>query len=121
LQQQFADCTPPGRSTGTLILQVSAGFTYSYDSTQLLCADRIYNLALNGVPINPATTYKDNEQFPADGGDSFPALAADQPGTRPRSTSTPLRLTSTPELPECRRGRRIDHEGRLRAPEKPCP
>jgi 5'-nucleotidase len=77
LEQQWAACTPPGRSGGaTLILQVSAGFTYSYDSTQA-CGDRISNMALSGVPIDPATTYHVTmNNFLADGGDSFPAFTA---------------------------------------------
>ena len=77
LQQQFADCTPPGRSTGNLFLQVSAGFTYSYNSTLPLCSDRIYDLMLNGSPVLPGTTYKVTmNNFIADGGDSFPAFKA---------------------------------------------
>ena len=35
LEQQWAACTPPGRSGGaTVILQVSAGFTYSYNEAR---------------------------------------------------------------------------------------
>lgn len=77
LEQQWAACTPPGRSGGaTVILQVSAGFTYSYDSTQA-CGSRISNMMLGGVPIVPGTTYKVTmNNFLADGGDSFPAFSA---------------------------------------------
>jgi 5'-nucleotidase len=77
LEQQWAACTPPGRSGGaTLILQVSATFTYSYNDT-LACGSRISNMMLNGTPIDLGTTYKVTENnFLADGGDSFPAFAA---------------------------------------------
>jgi 5'-nucleotidase len=73
LNQQWAACTPPGRSgNATVILQVSAGFTYSYDSL-LACGSRISNMALNGVPIDLAATYRVTmNNFLADGGDSFP-------------------------------------------------
>lgn len=75
LEQQWAACTPPGRSGGaTVILQVSAGFTYSHDVTQA-CGSRISNMMLNGVPIVGGTTYKVTlNNFLADGGDSFPAF-----------------------------------------------
>jgi 5'-nucleotidase len=75
LEQQWAACTPPGRSgNATVILQVSAGFTYSYDSTQA-CGSRISNMMLNAVPIVGGTTYKVTlNNFIADGGDSFPAF-----------------------------------------------
>jgi 5'-nucleotidase len=77
LEQQWAACTPPGRSgNATVILQVSAGFTYSYDST-LACGSRISNMKLNGVPIDPVANYKVTmNNFLADGGDSFPAFTA---------------------------------------------
>jgi 5'-nucleotidase len=77
LEQQWAACTPPGRSgNATVILQVSAGFNYSYDSTQA-CGSRISNMTLNGVPIDPGANYKVTmNNFLADGGDSFPAFMA---------------------------------------------
>jgi 5'-nucleotidase len=76
LEQQWAACTPPGRSQdATVILQVSAGFTYSYNDT-LPCGSRISNMKLGVTDINPATTYKVTaNNFLADGGDSFPAFA----------------------------------------------
>jgi len=76
LEQQWAACTPPGRSGGaTVILQVSATFTYSYNET-LACGSRISNMKLNGVAIVDGTTYKVTaNNFLADGGDSFPAFA----------------------------------------------
>ena len=77
LEQQWAACTPPGRSGGaTVILQVSATFTYSYNDT-LACGSRISNMRLNGNPIDGSTTYKVTlNNFIADGGDSFPAFTA---------------------------------------------
>jgi 5'-nucleotidase len=76
LEQQWAACTPPGRSGGaTVILQVSASFTYSYNET-LACGSRISDMKLNGVAIDPAATYHVTaNNFLADGGDSFPAFA----------------------------------------------
>ena len=72
LEQQF-----PGYAgqTATRILQVSAGFTYSYDST-LPGGQRMSNLALNGVPVDPATTYRvTTNDFLANGGDGFTNLS----------------------------------------------
>jgi 5'-nucleotidase len=76
LEQQWAACTPAGRSGGaTVILQVSATFTYSYSDTAA-CGSRISNMMLNGSPIDLGTTYKVTaNNFLADGGDSFPAFA----------------------------------------------
>jgi len=76
LEQQWAACTPPGRaSDATVILQVSAGFTYSYSLAQP-CGSRISDMKLGGVAIDPAATYKVTaNNFLADGGDSFPAFA----------------------------------------------
>ena len=77
LEQQWAACTPPGRSGGaTVILQVSAGVTYSYDEA-LACGSRISNMMLGGTAVQPGTTYKVTlNNFIADGGDSFPAFTA---------------------------------------------
>jgi 5'-nucleotidase len=77
LEQQWAACTPPGRSGGaTVILQVSAGFTYSYSDANA-CGSRISNIRLSGTPIDPAATYRVTmNNFLADGGDSFPAFTA---------------------------------------------
>jgi 5'-nucleotidase len=73
LNQQWAACTPPGRSGGaSVFLQVSAGFSYAYDASQG-CGDRISNLTLDGAPIDAGTTYRVTmNNFLADGGDSFP-------------------------------------------------
>jgi 5'-nucleotidase len=75
LEQQWAACTPPGRSGGaTVILQVSAPFTYSYDDS-VACGTRISNMKLNGVDIDLGATYQVTmNNFLADGGDSFPAF-----------------------------------------------
>ena len=59
-----------------MILQVSAGFTYSYDTTKP-CGERISAISLNGTPLDPAASYKVTmNNFLADGGDSFPGLTA---------------------------------------------
>ena len=51
LEQQWAAGTPPGRSGGaTVILQVSGGFTYSYNDT-LACGSRISDMKVNATPI----------------------------------------------------------------------
>ncbi len=73
LEQQFPGTqTPP--QTSTRILQVSAGFTYSYDTT-LPLGSRISNMALNGVAIDPAATYQvTTNDFLANGGDGFTTL-----------------------------------------------
>ena len=73
LEQQF-----PGfmGQSATRILQPSAGFTYSYDTTKAL-GDRVSNMALNGTPIDPAASYRVTvNNFLADGGDGFTALKA---------------------------------------------
>lgn len=58
------------------ILQVSAGFTYSYDSTRAL-GDRVSTLTLNGAPIDPAASYRvTSSDFLANGGDGFTKLSA---------------------------------------------
>jgi 5'-nucleotidase len=63
----------PGQTT-TRILQVSAGFTYTYDSTRP-AGDRVVTMALGGTPIDPATTYRvTTNDFLANGGDGFTAL-----------------------------------------------
>ena len=67
LEQQF-------RAGSTLILQVSAGFTYDYNTT-LPIGSKVSNIRLNGVPIDPAATYRvTTNDFLANGGDGFPSL-----------------------------------------------
>ncbi|GII21017.1 bifunctional metallophosphatase/5'-nucleotidase [Planosporangium mesophilum] len=71
LEQQFAGY---GGQTVTKFLQVSAGFTYSYDSTAP-AGQRVSKLALNGVTIDPAAGYKvAMNDFLANGGDGFAGL-----------------------------------------------
>lgn len=74
LQQQLP--IPGGRST-TLQLQVSEGFTYTWDKTRTgtdqIVAD---SLMLNGEPIVADQTYRvTTNSFLAEGGDSFTAFA----------------------------------------------
>ena len=71
LEQQFCNAalTAPRLN---VILQPSAGFAYSWDSTQA-CGSKTSALSLNGVPIDPAATYRVTmNNFLADGGDGFP-------------------------------------------------
>ncbi|WP_155391438.1 bifunctional metallophosphatase/5'-nucleotidase [Catellatospora paridis] len=73
LEQQFAGHA--GQNT-TKILQISAGFSYSYDST-LPLGSRVSGLTLNGTPIDPAASYQvTTNDFLANGGDNFTALTA---------------------------------------------
>jgi 5'-nucleotidase len=74
LEQQFAGFEG---QTVTRILQVSAGFLYSYDTRRAL-GDRISNMTLNGIPIDPAATYRvTSNDFLANGGDGFTKLKVD--------------------------------------------
>jgi 5'-nucleotidase len=73
LQQQL----PSENRSTTLFLQVSEGFTYTWDKTQTgtdqIVAD---SLMLNGEPIVADQTYRVTmNSFLADGGDSFAAFA----------------------------------------------
>jgi 5'-nucleotidase len=71
LEQQWAGYAG---QTVTKFLQVSAGFTYSYDASRPL-GQRVSNLALNGTPIDPAATYRvAMNDFLANGGDGFTNL-----------------------------------------------
>ena len=68
-QQRF-----PGASATPLVLQVSAGFTYTY-SPSAAAGSRVSNMVLNGTPIADATTYRvTTNDFLANGGDSFPGF-----------------------------------------------
>ncbi|HEX5579510.1 MAG TPA: 5'-nucleotidase C-terminal domain-containing protein, partial [Candidatus Limnocylindria bacterium] len=72
LEQSFQGCF--GRTQDTVILQVSAEFHYSYDTTQA-CGSRITSMTLNGSPLVMGTTYRVTmNNFLADGGDSFPGF-----------------------------------------------
>jgi 5'-nucleotidase len=71
LEQQFAG--QAGQTT-TKILQVSAGFTYTYSSSAAL-GSKVSNLAVNGTPIDPAANYRvTTNDFLANGGDGFSTL-----------------------------------------------
>lgn len=71
LEQQFIGF---GGQTVQRILQVSAGFTYSWDST-MAPGSKISNMMLNGVPIDLAASYKvTTNDFLANGGDGFTNL-----------------------------------------------
>jgi 5'-nucleotidase len=66
LEQQFT--VLPG---GIRLLQVSNGFTYTYDLTRAP-GDRVSNIRLNGVPIDPIASYRvAMNNFLASGGDGF--------------------------------------------------
>jgi 5'-nucleotidase len=73
LEQQFPGF---GGQTVQRILQPSASLTYSYSPSRPL-GDRVFNLALNGTPIDPAATYRvTTNDFLANGGDGFTNLTA---------------------------------------------
>ncbi|SNY51729.1 bifunctional metallophosphatase/5'-nucleotidase [Paractinoplanes atraurantiacus] len=73
LEQQFAGFQ--GQTTNK-ILQVSAGFTYTWSASAAL-GSKVSNLALNGTPIDPAASYQvTTNDFLANGGDGFSALTA---------------------------------------------
>jgi 5'-nucleotidase len=66
-QQQFG---APGGVPGR-ILQVSAGFNYSYNSS-LPAGSRVSDVRINGVPVDKAASYRvAMNSFLADGGDGF--------------------------------------------------
>ena len=72
LEEQFPGCT-----LGTArVLQVSAGFTYTWKASGPVC-DKVdpATIMLNGVGIDLAANYRVTvNSFLADGGDSFPIL-----------------------------------------------
>jgi 5'-nucleotidase len=72
LEEQLPGCT----LATARILQVSAGFTYTYSSSGTAC-ERVdpATIMLNGVPVSPTASYRVTvNSFLADGGDSFPIL-----------------------------------------------
>lgn len=74
LEQQFV--TSAG-GTRTLILPVSQGFAYTWDGSAAAAGNRIDPalITLNGVPLDPAATYRVTaNNFLAGGGDDFPAF-----------------------------------------------
>jgi 5'-nucleotidase len=70
LEQQW-----PGVHRATQIfLQVSSGFSYTYSNSAPF-GSRVSNMALNGVPIDPAASYRvTTNDFLANGGDGFTNL-----------------------------------------------
>ncbi|GMA21034.1 bifunctional metallophosphatase/5'-nucleotidase [Arsenicicoccus piscis] len=73
LEQQYQPVAARG-SRPMLALGVSKGFTYSWDASQPQ-GSRAINLALNGVAIDPAKTYRVGTlSFLAEGGDLFTAF-----------------------------------------------
>jgi 5'-nucleotidase len=65
LEQQFEVASPPR------ILQVSQGFTYSWDLTRP-AGSRVSDIAINGTPISSTASYRvAMNSFLADGGDGF--------------------------------------------------
>jgi 5'-nucleotidase len=72
LEEQFAGCT----LATARILQVSAGFTYTWSAGGPVC-DKVNptSIMLNGTPIDLTANYRVTvNSFLADGGDSFPIL-----------------------------------------------
>jgi 5'-nucleotidase len=73
LEQQFVGFAG---QTVQRILQVSAGFTYSYDSTRP-AGERVSDMRLGGTAIDPAASYRvTSNDFLANGGDGFTKLTA---------------------------------------------
>jgi 5'-nucleotidase len=74
LEQQFVGC---GQSANR-ILQVSAGFTYTWSASGGACSKvDPATIMLQGVPVNPAASYRVTvNSFLADGGDNFAILTA---------------------------------------------
>ncbi len=69
LEQQFPGCNAPN---SVRILQISAGFSYEQRPGAAACADKIGQISLNGLPIDPAASYRVTmNSFLADGGDGF--------------------------------------------------
>ncbi|MFC5179587.1 ExeM/NucH family extracellular endonuclease [Nocardioides taihuensis] len=80
LEQQWQ---PAGASRPFLRLGVSKGFTYTYDPTAA-AGSRIKQMRLDGVLVDPTTTYSVTvNSFLASGGDNFGAFAG---GTQKRDT-----------------------------------
>ena len=73
LEEQFPNCTLPAAR----ILQVSAGFTYTWSASGPAC-EKVdpTSISINGVPLDLSASYRVTvNSFLADGGDSFPTLA----------------------------------------------
>jgi 5'-nucleotidase len=72
LEQQFAPCT----ASTNRILQVSIGFSYTWQASGGTCAKvDPSTIKINGVTVDPTASYRVTvNSFLADGGDSFPVL-----------------------------------------------
>lgn len=73
LEQQFVGC---GQTDRDRILQVSAGFTYSWSLSAPAC-DKVdpATIMIGGVPVDPSGSYRVTvNSFLADGGDNFSVL-----------------------------------------------
>ena len=71
LEQQFVGC--PNGQTFNRVMQVSAGFSYTWDNSRPAC-DKVdpATIRLNGNPIDPAASYRVTvNSFLATGGDLF--------------------------------------------------
>ncbi len=73
LEQQFVGC---GQTSGNRILQVSAGFSYSWSLSAPACNKvDAATILINGVPVDPSASYRVTvNSFLADGGDNFAVL-----------------------------------------------
>jgi len=72
LEQQFVGCG----QTGNRILQVSAGFSYTWSASGAAC-DKVdpASIMINGAMVDPSATYRVTvNSFLADGGDNFVVL-----------------------------------------------
>ncbi|AXH96924.1 cell wall-binding repeat-containing protein [Ornithinimicrobium avium] len=73
LEQQYQPVESRG-SRPMLALGVSEGFSYTWDATQPQ-GSRVSNMALDGTPLDPATTYRVSTlNFLQEGGDLFTAF-----------------------------------------------
>ena len=74
LEQQFVGCG----QTSNRILQVSAGFTYTWSASGGACSKiDPATIRIGGVTVNPAASYRITvNSFLADGGDNFLVLKA---------------------------------------------
>jgi 5'-nucleotidase len=71
LERQFRAPTVAGDPEPNVILQVSRGFRYEWNST-LAIGNRVSNISLNGTPIDPAANYQvAMNNFLGGGGDGF--------------------------------------------------
>jgi len=79
-------CQPAGGSRPFLFLGVSEGLTYTLDRTVMngVCTSvAVTDLALDGVPVDPAGTYQVTvNNFLVDGGDNFSTFAEVDPSLR---------------------------------------